>query len=85
MLTLTQCLMDRLLALRNHHFCGLDLLLLNFSPWLTLAWLLQLPGSGWLALGLPGLLSLGLWRFVVRAETKSLALQRPTPTIGDSA
>lgn len=35
MLTLTQLLMDHLLALRNRHFLGLDLLLLSFSPWLA--------------------------------------------------
>ena len=51
---------------------------------LVLAWVLELPGSDWLALGLPGLLSLGLWRLVVRAETRSLALQRATPTVGES-
>ena len=52
---------------------------------LALAWVLGLPGVDWLALGLPGLLSLGLWRFVVRAETRSLPLQRPTPTIDISS
>ena len=52
---------------------------------LALAWVLKLPASDWLALGLPGLLSLGLWQLVVRAETRSLPLQRPTPTVGDSA
>ena len=52
---------------------------------LALAWVLALPGAGWLALGLPGLLSLGLWRLVVRAETKSLSAQGATPTAGDSA
>ena len=52
---------------------------------LALAWVLELPGSDWLALGLPGLFCLGLWQLVVRAETRSLPLQRPTPTVGDSA
>jgi UDP-GlcNAc:undecaprenyl-phosphate GlcNAc-1-phosphate transferase len=52
---------------------------------LVLAWVLALPGADWLVLGLPGLLSFGLWRLVVRAETRSLALQRATSTVGDSA
>lgn len=37
MLTPTQHLINRLLALRNRHFLGLDLLLLIFSPWLAFA------------------------------------------------
>ena len=51
---------------------------------LALAWVLGLPGVDWLALGLPGLLCLGLGQLVVRAETASLALQRATPPVGDS-
>ena len=51
---------------------------------LAFLWVLNIPGSGWLALGLPGLLCLGLWQFVVRAETKSLSVQRPTSTVDDS-
>ena len=51
---------------------------------LALVWVLALPGADWLALGLPGLLGFGLWQFVVRAETASLALQRATPPVGDS-
>ena len=50
---------------------------------LALAWVLELPGSDWLVLGLPGLLCLGLGQLVVRAETASLALQRATSTVGD--
>lgn len=47
---------------------------------LALAWVLELPGVDWLVLGLPALLCPGLWQLVVRAETKSLAVQRATPT-----
>ena len=43
MLTLTQRLMDRLLTLRNRHFFGLDLLLLN--PFKPLADLCLGPGT----------------------------------------
>ena len=50
---------------------------------LALAWVLKLPGSDWLALGLPGLLCLGLWRLVVRAETKSHSVRRATPLCAD--
>jgi len=50
---------------------------------LAIVWVLDLPGSDWLVLGLPVLLCFGLWRFVVRAETASLALQQPTPPVGD--
>lgn len=51
---------------------------------LALTWVLELPGSDWLVLGFPGLLCLCLWQFVVRAETKSLSVQRATLAIGDS-
>ena len=51
---------------------------------LAFAWVLELPGSDWLVPGLPGLLCPGLWQFVVRAEIRSLPLQRPTSTVGDS-
>jgi len=37
---------------------------------LALLWVWAVPGADWLVLAVPTLLSLGLWRFVVRAEAR---------------
>ena len=52
---------------------------------LALTWVLELPGSDWLMLGIPGLLCFGLWRFVVRVEAIPIQLQGPPSTIDNSA
>ncbi len=51
---------------------------------LAFSWVVEFPGSDWLVLGVPGLLSLGLWQFVARVETKSLSGHRPTSTVVDT-
>jgi UDP-GlcNAc:undecaprenyl-phosphate/decaprenyl-phosphate GlcNAc-1-phosphate transferase len=61
------------LVISGYSHCAATTAYLGFSAicvLLAFAWVLDLPGAQWFVVCVPGLLSFGLWKFVVSAEGK---------------